>query len=219
MYLPPAFREDDLPTIHVEMRKIQLATLVTMTPAGLVATHLPLMLDSAAGERGTLYGHVARGNAQWRESLPEVEALAVFTASDAYVTPTWYPSKQETGRVVPTWMYAAIHAYGRARFVDDPEWLRGVVTRLTDKHEAGSAEPWKVTDAPANYVDAQLARIIGVELPISRIEGKWKFDQRSSEPDRQGVMAGLEASGTPRNLEAAGVMRSIEAKRKSQGKL
>lgn len=214
MYLPPAFREDDLPTIHAEMQKIQLATLVTLTANGLVATHLPLMLDSTAGEYGTLYGHVARGNSQWRETLPEVEALAMFTASDAYVTPNWYRSKVETGRVVPTWMYAAIHAYGRVRFIDDVEWLRDFVTRLTDKHEAGYSQPWKVTDAPPAYVDSQLARIVGVQLPISRLEGKWKFDQRSSEPDRLGVMAGLEASGTAGNLEAAGVMRGVEAKRK-----
>ena len=214
MYTPPAFREDDLPTIHAEMRKIHLATLVTMTGNGLVATHLPMMLDSTAGEYGTLYGHVARGNTQWRESLPEVEGLALFTASDAYVTPNWYPSKRETGKVVPTWMYAAIHAYGKVRFIDDAEWLRDFVTRLTDKHEARNAQPWKVTDAPAAYVDAQLARIIGVELPISRLEGKWKFDQRSSEVDRVGVMAGLEDSGTPGNLEAASVMRAIAEKRK-----
>jgi transcriptional regulator len=199
MYMPPAFREDDLPTIHAEIRKIQLATLVTLTANGLVATHLPLMLDASAGEYGTLYGHVARGNVQWRESASEVEALAIFTASDAYVSPSWYPSKQETGKVVPTWMYAAIHAYGAVRFIDDAEWLRGVVTRL---------------DAPADYVDVQLRRIIGVEFPIARLEGKWKFDQRSSEPDRVGVMAALEASGAPANLEAAGVMREIEQKRK-----
>ncbi len=214
MYLPPAFREDDLPTIHAEMRRIQLGTLVTITAKGLVATHLPLMLDSSAGEYGTLYGHVARGNTQWRESLPEVQGLAMFTASDAYVTPTWYPSKQETGKVVPTWMYAAIHAYGPVRFIDDAEWLRDLVTRLTEKHEAVFAQPWKVIDAPADYIDVQLKRIIGVELPISRLEGKWKFDQRSSEQDRHGVMAGLEASGTPGNLEAAGVMRRVEANRK-----
>src|SRR5277367_181490 len=214
MYLPPAFREDDLPTIHAEIQKIQLATLVTLTANGLIATHLPLMLDSSAGEYGTLYGHVARSNVQWRESLSEIEALAIFTASDAYVSPNWYPSKQETGKVVPTWMYAAIHAYGTARFIDDAEWLRNVVTRLTDKHEAGFTQPWKVTDAPPDYVETQLKRIIGIELPIARLEGKWKFDQRSSEPDRAGVMAALEASGTPGNLEAAGVMREIEEKRK-----
>jgi transcriptional regulator len=214
MYIPAAFREDDLPTIQAEMRRIQLATLVTMTPDGLVATHLPLLLDPATGPYGTLYGHVARGNSQWRESLGEVEGLAMFTASDAYVSPSWYPSKQETGRVVPTWMYAAIHAYGNVKFVDDAEWLRNVVTRLTDKHEAEFAQPWKVTDAPAAYFESQLARIVGVELPIRRLEGKWKFDQRSTEADRVGVMAGLEASGTAPNLETAGVMRRIEEKRK-----
>jgi transcriptional regulator len=214
MYIPAAFREEDLPTIHAEISKIQLATLVTLTTDGLVATHLPLMLDPAAGEYGTLYGHVARSNSQWRTTDSEVEALAIFTASDAYVSPSWYPSKQETGKVVPTWMYAAIHAYGPVRFVDDAEWLRSVVTRLTDKHEAGFAAPWKVTDAPPAYVDTQLARIVGVELPIARLEGKWKFDQRSLDADRAGVVVGLEASGTPKNLEAAAVMRGIEAKRK-----
>jgi transcriptional regulator len=216
MYMPPAFREDDLPTIHAEMQKIRLATLVTVTGNGMVATHLPLMLDPAAGEYGTLYGHVARGNTQWSESLPDVEALAIFTASDAYVTPNWYPSKQETGKVVPTWMYAAIHAYGTVRFIDDAEWLRDFVTRLTDKHEASKAQPWKVTDAPPAYIDSQLARIIGVELSISRLEGKWKFDQRSTVQDRAGVLEGLEASGAPGNLEAASMMRGIEAKRKGQ---
>ena len=214
MYIPAAFREEDLPTIHAEINKIQLATLVTLTTHGLVATHLPLMLDASAGEYGTLYGHVARGNSQWRTSDAEVEALAIFTASDAYVSPSWYPSKQETGKVVPTWMYAAIHAYGTVRFVDDAEWLRNVVTRLTDRHEAEFDAPWKVTDAPAAYVDAQLARIVGVELPITRLEGKWKFDQRSSEADRAGLMVGLETSGTPKNLEAAAAMRRIEMERK-----
>jgi transcriptional regulator len=214
MYIPAAFREEDLPTIHAEMRRIQLATLVTLTSTGLLATHLPLMLDPAAGPYGTLYGHVARGNSQWRDSSANVEALAIFTASDAYVSPSWYPSKQETGKVVPTWMYAAIHAYGTVKFIDDAEWLRDVVSRLTEKHEAEFAQPWKVTDAPAAYVDAQLARIVGVELPIARLEGKWKFDQRSTEADRAGVMAGLEESGTEPNLEAAGVMRRLEQKRK-----
>jgi transcriptional regulator len=214
MYIPAAFREEDLPTIQAEMQRIQLATLVTQTSGGLVATHLPLMLDPAAGPCGTLYGHVSRLNAQWSDTLAEVEALAIFAASDAYVSPGWYPSKQQTGKVVPTWMYAAIHAYGPVKFIDDPEWLRAVVARLTDKHEAAFPQPWKVTDAPPDYVDMQLARIIGVELPIARLEGKWKFDQRSTAPDRAGVVAGLEATATPANLQAAAVMRQIAAKRK-----
>jgi len=214
MYTPAAFREEDLSTIQAEMSRIQLATVVTLTPAGLVATHLPLMLDPGAGPYGTLYGHVSRLNTQWSDSLADVDALAIFTASDAYVSPGWYPSKQQTGKVVPTWMYAAIHAYGPVKFIDDPEWLRGVVTRLTDKHEASFPQPWKVADAPPDYVDLQLARIIGVELPIARLEAKWKFDQRSTAPDRAGVLAGLEASASPANLQAAAVMRQIEAKRK-----
>lgn len=214
MYIPAAFREDDLPTIQAEMARIQLATLVTQTSGGLVATHLPLMLDPDAGPYGTLYGHVSRLNTQWTDSLSDIEALAIFTASDAYVSPSWYPSKQQTGKVVPTWIYAAIHAYGPVKFIDDAEWLRIVVARLTDKHEADFPQPWKVADAPPDYVDMQLARIVGVELPIARLEGKWKFDQRGTAPDRAGVVAGLEAGATPSNLEAAAVMRQIEAKRK-----
>ena len=213
MYVPPAFREEDLPTIHSEMRKIQLATLVTQSSGGLVATHLPLFLDATEGKYGTLHGHLARANEQWSTGLESVEALAIFTGPDAYVTPSWYPSMKESGKVVPTWIYVAIHAYGRARFSEDPTLLREIITRLTDIHEAASPTPWQVNDAPADYIDAQLKRIVAVTIPISRLEGKWKFDQRSSEQDRLGVIAGLRAQGGRKEEEAADIMENFERSR------
>ena len=131
MYTPKAFEVTDLPMLHAAMKQSELATLVTITTDGLVATHLPLLLDETRGAYGTLTGHVSRANVQWRETDPNAEALIIFLGLDSYVTPNWYPAKQETGRVVPTWNYAAIHAYGRITFIEDPEWLRTMVTDLT----------------------------------------------------------------------------------------
>jgi transcriptional regulator len=141
MYTPKAFEVTDLPMLHSVMKQSELATLVSNTTQGLVATHLPLLLDETRGEYGTLIGHVSRANAQWRETDPKAEALIIFLGLDAYVSPNWYPAKQETGRVVPTWNYAAIHAYGRITFFEDVERLRTVVTELTQKHEASFPAP------------------------------------------------------------------------------
>ena len=155
MYTPKAFEVTDLPLLHAAMKQSELATLVTNTTHGLVATHLPLMLDETRGEYGTLTGHVSRANVQWRESDPEAEALIIFLGLDAYVSPNWYPAKRETGRVVPTWNYAAIHAYGRITFFEDAERLRTVVTALTKKHEARFPAPLQVSDAPAAHIHSQ----------------------------------------------------------------
>ncbi|NYF78362.1 FMN-binding negative transcriptional regulator [Granulicella arctica] len=212
MYTPKAFKVEDLAIIHATMRQHPLATLVTLTPQGLVATHLPLMLDETRGEYGTLIGHISRANLQGRNSDPTLEALAIFTGPETYVTPNWYPSKQETGRAVPTWYYAAIHAYGKPSFFDDPEHLRQIVTRLTDQHEAAFPAPWKISDAPRTYIDSQLKAIIGVELPITRIEGKQKFDQNSPAADRAGVIAGLRSLNDPCKTEVADLMTNIESK-------
>lgn len=195
------------------MQERSLATLVTMTSNGLVATHLPLLLDAGEGRFGTLLGHVSRANAQWRESAAEVEALAIFTGPDAYVSPSWYPAKKQEGRVVPTWNYAAIHAYGPIAFFDDPERLRSIVTRLTEKHEQDRPAPWQVSDAPAAYVEAQLRAIVGFSLPIRRLEGKHKFNQNRSLEDMQGVVEGLRASGERKNLETARLMEQAMARR------
>ncbi len=166
MYLPKAFEEDRLPVLHDAISSCGLATLVTVTAAGPVASHVPMLLDAAAGERGTLLAHVARANGQWRDTLPGSKALAIFTGPDAYVSPSWYPTKRETGKVVPTWNYVAIHAYGEPTFFDDAERLRALVARLTERHEAGRPAPWSIADAPADYIAGMLRAIVGVALPI-----------------------------------------------------
>jgi transcriptional regulator len=192
MYTPPAFAEDDPATIRQIVRDARLATLVTATAEGLVATPLPLMLADE-GELGVLYGHVARANPQWK-TPPVGEALAMFDGPDAYITPSWYAAKREHGKVVPTWNYVAVHAYGPVEFFDDPDRLHDVVTRLTNLHEDERPERWAVTDAPAEFIRSQLRGIVGLRLPIARIEGKRKLSQNRPAGDRRGVAAGLAES-------------------------
>lgn len=194
MYVPPAFREDDLAALHATIRQARLATLVTATDEGLVATPLPLLLAPEEGPYGTLHGHLARANPHWRLP-PKGDAMALLMGPDAYVSPSWYAAKREHGKVVPTWSYVAVHAYGPAELYDDPDRLLAVVTRLTDLHERSRAEPWAVGDAPQPFVRAQLKAIVGLRLPIARIEGKRKMSQNRSAADRAGVAAGLAASG------------------------
>jgi transcriptional regulator len=193
MYVPPAFPEDDLPSLHAVMREARLANLVTATEEGLVATPLPLFLAPEEGPHGTLYGHLARANPQWKLS-PAGDAMAVFMGPEAYVSPSWYPSKQEHGRVVPTWNYVAVHAYGPAEFFEDADRLLEVVSRLTRLHESARAKPWAVTDAPDAFIRAQLRGIVGLRMPITRIDGKRKMSQNRSAEDRAGVAAGLSSS-------------------------
>jgi transcriptional regulator len=201
MYIPPAFK-DDVESIRKTIRNARLANLVTATTDGPVATPLPLFLDESEGEQGTLYGHIAKANPQWR--LPQLgEALAIFTGPEAYVTPSWYATKQETGKVVPTWNYVAVHAYGLVEFFHEPERLLDVVTRLTSKHEGARTKPWAVSDAPADFIAAQLRGIVGVRIPVTRFEGKRKMSQNRPEADRVGVVAGLAASENPQDREVA----------------
>ena len=193
MYTPPAFREDDPDSLREIMREARLATLITATADGLMATPLPLILDETEGELGTLYGHLARANPQW--NTPAVgEALVTFSGPDAYVTPSWYASKQEHGKVVPTWNYVAVHAYGEVEFFADRDRLHHAVTRLTNLYERARAKPWAVADAPENFIEAQLKGIVGIRLPISRLQGKRKMSQNRPEADRDGVAAGLASS-------------------------
>lgn len=195
MYLPPLFAEHRVEILHEALRRSGLVTLVTGGPAGLDANHVPLLLEPEPAPLGRLVGHVARANPLWTAVPPGAPALAVALGPDAYVTPSWYPTKRETGRVVPTWNYVAVHAHGTLRFFEDRERLRDVVARLTEREERGRAEPWRVDDAPAEYVDAMLAAVVGVELAITRLEGKWKTSQNRSAPDRHGVVDGLAAEG------------------------
>jgi transcriptional regulator len=205
MYVPPAFKDDDLDTIRATIRAARLANLVTATAEGPVATPLPLFLDEREGERGVLYGHVAKANPQWR-LVPTGEALAIFMGPEAYVTPSWYATKQETGEVVPTWNYVAVHAYGPVEFFQEADRLLGVVTRLTNMQEASRAKPWAVGDAPADFIAAQLRGIVGVRIPVTRFEGKRKMSQNRPEADRIGVAAGLAASDEPRDREVASLI-------------
>jgi transcriptional regulator len=208
MYTPPAFREDDPAVLRQMMREARLSTLVTATAEGLVATPLPLLLDETEGASGTLYGHMARANPQWKLS-PSGEALVIFSGPDAYITPSRYASKREHGKVVPTWNYIAVHAYGPVEFFEDEARLRDVVTRLTNLHEKPRAEAWAVTDAPEAFVKAQLRGIVGLRVPITRIEGKRKMSQNRPEADRDGVAAGLAASDRESDRHVAGMIPTI----------
>jgi transcriptional regulator len=192
MYLPPAFRDDDAERIVETIRAARLAQFITATTEGLIASPLPLFFDETEGERGVIYGHVAKGNPQGRLA-PIGEALAIFMGPDAYVTPSWYETKRETGKVVPTWNYVAVHAYGPAELFDDPARLLAVVTRLTNIHERERASPWAVSDTPADFVAAQLRGIVGIRMPVTRLEAKRKLSQNRNEADRAGVVAGLAA--------------------------
>lgn len=197
MYNPPHFRETRIPVLHELIRSHPFATLVTLGPDGLVANHIPMEIDPEPGPLGTLRGHVARANPVWRESKQDVDALVIFSGPQLYVTPAWYPTKQESGRVVPTWNYAVVHAHGPLRAVDDVAWLRAFVTHLTDRHEGTRAAPWQVTDAPADFIERQLTAIVGIEIPVRRLDGKWKVSQNRGASDRAGVVAGLRESGDP----------------------
>lgn len=205
MYIPPAFKDDDIERIRATIRDARLANLVTSTADGLVATPLPLLLDEGEGPHGTIYGHVAKANPQWRLA-PIGEALAIFMGPEAYVTPSWYVTKQETGKVVPTWNYIAVHAYGPVEFFQDPERLLDVVTRLTKRHETPRANPWAVGDAPADFIAAQLRGIVGLRIPVTRFEGKRKMSQNRPAGDRLGVAAGLAASEDLRDREVAALI-------------
>ena len=195
MYQPPHHREDRLEVQHALIRAHPLGTLVTLGSGGLVANSLPFVLDAALGPLGTLKVHLARANAQWRDFDPALEALVIFQGAERYITPSWYATKRETGKVVPTWNFVVVQARGPMRIIEDRAWLAEQIAALTGEHEAGRTEPWSVADAPAPFVEAQLKGIVGIEIPISRIEGKWKVSQNRPEADRRGVVEGLRLEG------------------------
>ena len=202
MYTPPANQVTDPEALRAMIEGSRLATLVTATAEGILATPMPLLFEATEGPHGTLYGHLSRANEQWRMA-PVGEALVLFSGPDAYVTPSWYATKQTTGKVVPTWVYVAVHAYGPVEFFDDKSRLLDIVSRLTSLHEGGRAQPWAVTDAPEPYIQAQLRGIVGVRLPITRVQGKRKMDQAESLEDRIGVARGLAASKQPSDRAVA----------------
>jgi transcriptional regulator len=205
MHVPPAFREEDQAAISALMREARLCQFVTATAGGLIATPIPMIVDSEEGENGTLYGHLAKANPQWKEPVIG-DALAIFMGADAYVTPSWYVSKQEHGKVVPTWNYEAVQAFGPAEFFEDADRLLDVVTRLTDRHEKERADRWRVTDAPPAFIQAQLKGIVGVRMPITRLVAKRKMSQNRSAEDRAGVARGLSESECPVRRRVAGLI-------------
>ena len=187
MYLPKHFEQHDAAALHALMQAHPLATLVSLAADGMTADHLPLECDPAAQ---LLRGHVARANPLWQHASGQ-PVLAIFNGPQAYITPSWYPSKAATHKVVPTWNYTVVHAHGVLRVVDDAPWLRALVGGLTDHHEASRAAPWSVNDAPDEYVQQMLRAIVGIEIPVTRLIGKWKISQNRSAPDRLGVAGGL----------------------------
>ncbi|MFI8479818.1 FMN-binding negative transcriptional regulator [Pseudomonas sp. NPDC078700] len=206
MYLPSAFRQDDIGVLHDEIDKARLATVVSNGASGLQASHLPLLLVREDGQYGTLYGHLARANPHWRDWQDDNQALAMFNTADAYISPAWYPAKAEHGKVVPTWNYISVHVRGSIELFDEPQRLLQLVSRLSDKHEAGRPQPWAVADAPADYIDKMLFAIVGFALPIEHLEGKYKLGQNRNTADQQGVHAGLQSSTDLRDQLLAGRM-------------
>ncbi|MGP8155681.1 MAG: FMN-binding negative transcriptional regulator [Candidatus Acidiferrales bacterium] len=206
MYIPQHFREERVPVLHQAIRQLGFGTLVTAGKDGLEASHLPMLVYQEPAPLGTLHGHVARANTQWKNVQAGVQALAIFLGPNVYITPSWYPTKRETGKVVPTWNYLSVHAYGEIVFFDDPARLREHVTKLTDAHEASRAAPWAITDAPPDYIDKMLGHIVGFKLAITRLEGKWKMSQNRPEQDLAGVLEGLSREGSEPEKAVAEIM-------------
>jgi transcriptional regulator len=197
MYLPQHFEETRVETLHALIDEHPLGTLVTLGSGGLNANHIPFVIDRRGEDRGTLIGHVARNNAVWWDRREDVEALVVFQGPTAYISPNWYATKRDTHRVVPTYNYAVVHAYGPLIVHDDVKWLRRQAGMLTKRMEASQPVPWKMADAPGVFTQAMLENIVGVEIPITRLTGKWKASQNRTPADRAGVIAGLRASDDP----------------------
>ncbi|HTE14084.1 MAG TPA: FMN-binding negative transcriptional regulator [Burkholderiales bacterium] len=207
MYDVEAFREDRIEVLHALIQAHPLATLVAVTAQGLEANHIPLLIDPAPAPFGTLRGHVARANPLWRTFSSDTEVLVVFQGAQGYVTPSWYPTKAQTGKVVPTWNYVVVHARGPLKIYEDAEWLRKLVTRLTESQESRGEKPWRVTDAPDDYVDTMLKGIVGIEIPVRHLQGKWKMSQNRLPQDREGVVKGLETRGDETSLAMLQVLR------------
>lgn len=205
MYVPTHFEEHARDVLHALIRSHPLGAWVTTTSAGLVVDHIPMLL-SAAGAHGTLHCHVARANPVWRSFSRTQPSLVIFQGPEAYISPSWLPSKQQHGKVVPTWNYAVVHAHGMPRAIEDPAWILDHVTRLSVEHEAQQPLPWQVGDAPRDYIDKLVTAIVGIEIPIDSLVGKWKVSQNRPQPDRLGVVAGLSARTDERSREMAALV-------------
>ena len=209
MYTPSQFAESRTEVLHDFIQNNPFGTLIVNTSSGLDANHLPFEVDATSGSKSVLRCHVARANPIWRNVTPESEVLVVFQGPHAYISPGWYPSKQEAGKAVPTWNYIAVHAYGSIKVIEDSEWLLGLVSRLSDRHEASRAAPWRITDAPADFTAQMLRAIVGIEIEVSRLAGKWKLGQNRSAADVAGVVDGLSAQNDSGAAELARLTRRL----------
>jgi transcriptional regulator len=196
MYLPAHFEETRAELLHRLMRQHPLGTLVTLESGGLNANHIPFEFDAGPVPFGVLRAHVPRANPVWREASAELDTLVVFQGPQIYITPSWYATKRETERAVPTYNYMVVHAHGPLRVIDDAAWLRAHLERLTRHFEGGREHPWKVGDAPDEYIAKLLAALVGIEIPITRLQGKWKVSQNQPQVNRVGVERGLRESGS-----------------------
>lgn len=211
MYVPDHFSENRVDVLHGLIRARPLATLVTTSSNGLAANHIPMHLAVTSAGQQALYGHVARQNPLWQEVGAGTEALAIFQGPLSYISPSWYPDKREHGRVVPTWNYVVVHARGDINIHDDPTWTRDQIQRLTQQMESAQTQPWALTDAPPRYIEQMTRAIVGIELVISSLVGKWKVSQNQSSANRLGAATGLEATGEPAAQEMAKLIRQYSA--------
>jgi transcriptional regulator len=200
MYVKSQFRETRTEVLHGLARAHPLATFITSVNGEIVVNHMPFVVSTRGGEYGTLKGHLPRENPVWRALDGSLEAVAVFQGPEAYISPSWCPSKQAHGKVVPTWNYAVVHARGRPRVIEDSDWLCAHLNELTDEHESAQVAPWKVSDAPEDFIARMIDHLVGVEMPISSLLGKWKVSQNRPAEDRRGVSAGLRARSDDRSL-------------------
>ena len=207
MYVPQHFEERDVAVLHALIGAHPLGTWVIHAGGELVVNHIPFLLDSNRGEHGTLVGHVARANPVWKALSGKTASVVIFQGPQAYISPSWYPTKHAHGKAVPTWNYVVVHAHGVPRAVEDRDWLLAHVTRLSDFHESERAVPWSVSDAPPDYIDSMLKAIVGIEIPISTVVGKWKTSQNRPLPDKLGTIAGLQERGDAGSRQMASLVQ------------
>lgn len=210
MYTPAAFAEPDVAVLHECIRTHPLGALVTLMGDSIEANHIPFLVSPDPSPFGTLRGHVARANPVWRDSVRDTPVLVIFHGPNSYISPSWYQTKEDTGKVVPTWNYVAVHARGYLKVIDDSAWIEAHVTALTDMHEEGRTPQWRTTDAPADFIAALTRAVVGIEIQIDQLVGKWKLSQNRPAADRTGVIEGLLREGTASGQAMALAMRAVQ---------
>jgi transcriptional regulator len=207
MYLPKHHEESDLAVLHALIKAHPLGAWVIQSEGELLVNHIPLLIDATRGKYGTLVGHVARANAAWKTLSTTSNSIVVFQGAESYISPSWYPGKHEHGKVVPTWNYAVVHAHGIPRATEDPNWLLTHLTQMTNERESKQALPWKVSDAPQDFIDQLMQAIVGIEIPIDKLVGKWKVHQHRSDAEKLGVVAGLQGRGDSQSEAMAALVQ------------